>query len=89
MLKFLNKFFDSNEKQLQKIQPIVEQINELEDEYSQLSNKQLEGKTEEFRKKLNIDLTKSRTDFTTLNKEQLKQVLEEEKSVSYFRISTS
>ncbi|MCD4756633.1 SEC-C domain-containing protein [bacterium] len=83
MLKFLNKFFDSNEKQLKKIQPTVERINELEEKYSKLSDEALKKKTKEFRKKIGVDLTKARKDFTTLDKEQLEKVLEEEKEKLY------
>ncbi|KUK76878.1 MAG: hypothetical protein XD93_0671, partial [candidate division WS6 bacterium 34_10] len=56
MFKFLNNLFDSNEKQLQQIQPIVDQINDLEDEYTKLSDKQLTEKTKEFREKIGGDL---------------------------------
>jgi len=83
MFKFLNKLFDSNEKQLQTIQPIVDQINDLEDECIKLSDKQLRNKTEEFRKKIGIDIKNCRKEFQDLDKEQLKVVLEEEKAKLY------
>lgn len=83
MFKFLNNIFDSNEKQLQKIQPVIDQINELEDEYAKLTNDQLKEKSNEFRKQIGVDLTNARADFNNLDKEQLKQKLEEEKTKLY------
>ncbi|MDD3474621.1 MAG: SEC-C metal-binding domain-containing protein [Candidatus Dojkabacteria bacterium] len=83
MFKFLNNIFDSNEKQLDKIQPIIDQINDLEDEYSQLSNEQLTQKTEDFRKKVGIDVKKAREEFSQLDEETLKKVLDEEKGKLY------
>ena len=65
MFKFLKSLFDSNEKQLKKIQPIVDKINSLEDEYTKLSDEELRNKTEEFRKKVWSRPIKSRLDFET------------------------
>ena len=56
MIKFLEGLFDSNEKQLKKIQPLVEKINGYEDEMSKLSEDELRAKTEEFRKKIFVDI---------------------------------
>jgi preprotein translocase subunit SecA len=83
MFKFLNNLFDSNEKQLNKIQPIVDQINELEDEYTKLSDKELRGKTQEFREFLNVDLKRCREEFEELEKSELREVLEAEKEKMY------
>ncbi len=52
MLKWLGGLVDSNEKQLKKIQSIVEQINQLETEFEKLSDAELRAKTEEFRTRL-------------------------------------
>ncbi len=52
MLKWLGGLVDSNEKQLKKLQPIVEQINQLEPEFEKLSDAELRAKTEEFRARL-------------------------------------
>ena len=41
-----------NEKTLKSYQANVDAINKLEDEFEKLSNEQLRGKTEEFRKRL-------------------------------------
>ncbi|KUK77587.1 MAG: preprotein translocase subunit SecA, partial [candidate division WS6 bacterium 34_10] len=83
MFKFLDNLFDSNEKQLQKIQPIVDQINELEDEYTKLSDKQLTEKTKEFREKIGVDLDNAREQFKTLNEVELERILAEEKAQLY------
>jgi len=51
--KVLNKVFGSrNERELKRLNKIVEQINSLEDGISQLNDEQLRGKTEEFRQRL-------------------------------------
>ncbi len=50
--KWLGSLVDSNEKQLKKLQPIVEQINQLEPEFEKLDDAGLRAKTEEFRARL-------------------------------------
>ena len=52
LLKWLGSLADSNEKQLKKIQPTVEQINGLEPEFEKLSDAELRARTEEFRARL-------------------------------------
>ena len=52
MLKWLGKLVDSNEKQLKKLQPVVEQINQLEPELEKLSDAERRAKTNEFRARL-------------------------------------
>ena len=50
MLGFLKKLFkDPNEKELEKLWPIVEDINNLESEIQELSDQKLKNKTEEFK----------------------------------------
>jgi preprotein translocase subunit SecA len=83
MFKFLTNLFDSNEKQLDQIQPIIDQINDLEDEYTKLSNEELSNKTQEFRKILIVDLNTSREQFKKLNDTELTQILDEEKNKMY------
>ena len=83
MFKFLTKIFDSNEKQLAKIQPIINDINEREKSISKLSDEELKAKTEQLRKEIGVDLETARTDFTTLNDEELKKNLDEEKKKLY------
>ena len=51
-MSFFQKIFGSNEKQINKLQPIVEVINELGDEMSKLSDEGIVEKTKEFQKRL-------------------------------------
>ncbi|HOR06286.1 MAG TPA: preprotein translocase subunit SecA, partial [Candidatus Dojkabacteria bacterium] len=83
MLKFLTKIFDSNEKQLAKIEPIIDSINDMEKSISKLSDEELKAKTEQLRNEIGVDLETARTDFTTLKDEDLKKNLEEEKKKLY------
>ena len=46
---FKNLFKDPNEKELEKLKPIVEEINSLEPEMQALSDQELKAKTEEFK----------------------------------------
>ena len=52
MLKLLSIFGDSNERALKKLQPIVEQVNELEPSVQALTDDQLRAKTDDFRARL-------------------------------------
>jgi len=52
MLKWLGGLVDSNEKELKKLQPLVNKINELEPEFQRLSDAELHAKTDEFKGKL-------------------------------------
>ncbi|MFH1565631.1 MAG: preprotein translocase subunit SecA [bacterium] len=52
MHKFLSKYLDGNQRQLDKLQPIVNEINSLEKEYEKLSDSQIKEKTAEFRKRV-------------------------------------
>jgi preprotein translocase subunit SecA len=52
MFNFIKKFFDENKKELKKILPIVQKINDLEPEIKKLSDEELFNKTEEFRSRL-------------------------------------
>jgi preprotein translocase subunit SecA len=53
MQKILAKLFGtSHEREMKKIQPIVDQINSLESGIQSLSDEQLKAKTEEFKKRL-------------------------------------
>ncbi|MGM0602822.1 MAG: preprotein translocase subunit SecA [Bacillota bacterium] len=54
MFEFLKKFFkDPNEKELKKLEPIVNEINNLEPEMKKLSDSELKAKTEEFKERYN------------------------------------
>ncbi|MBA7474999.1 Protein translocase subunit SecA [subsurface metagenome] len=50
--KLLGGLGDSNEKQLKRLQPIVEQINGLEPEMQKLTDDELRAKTDEFKARL-------------------------------------
>ena len=52
MLKRLGGLVDSNEKELRRLQPLVERINALEPEFEALSSEELRRKTDEFRARL-------------------------------------
>ncbi|MFQ5903717.1 MAG: preprotein translocase subunit SecA, partial [Candidatus Binatia bacterium] len=53
MLGLLKKIIGTkNERELRRIQPLVEQINALEPEYEKLTDGELRAKTDEFRKRL-------------------------------------
>ena len=43
---------DSNEKELKRLQPIVDKINQLEPEFKKLSDDELRAKTDEFKERL-------------------------------------
>jgi len=52
MLKWLGGLIDSNEKELKRLQPIVDRINKLEPEFERLSDAELRAKTEDFKARL-------------------------------------
>jgi preprotein translocase subunit SecA len=52
MVKWLSSLIDSNEKELRRLQPLVDDINELEPEFERLSDAELRAKTDEFKARL-------------------------------------
>jgi len=52
MLKFLGKLLDSNERELKKLQPLVEKINSLEPEMKKLKDDEFVAQTAAFKKRL-------------------------------------
>src|SRR3990167_1553034 len=52
MFNILNKIFDSNEKEINKIKPLVLQINRLEEKTKKLKDKDFPKKTQEFRERV-------------------------------------
>ncbi|TSD00816.1 MAG: preprotein translocase subunit SecA [Parcubacteria group bacterium Athens0714_25] len=52
MIKIFKKIFGSNEREIKKLQPIVDKINFLDEEISKLSDEDLKGKTQEFKKRI-------------------------------------
>ncbi len=52
MFKFLGKLIDSNERELDKIQPLIDQTNDFEKDIKKLPREKLKEKTIEFKKRL-------------------------------------
>jgi len=52
MFKWLGGLVDSNEKELKRLESVVERINKLEPEFEKLSAEQLRAKTDEFKARL-------------------------------------
>ncbi len=52
MLNIFGKLFDSNEKEIKRISPIIEKINSLEEKYKKLKDTEFPKKTKEFRERL-------------------------------------
>ncbi len=51
--KFLNALSgDSNEKELKRLQPAIDEINSIEPDFERLGNEDLQSKTEEFKERL-------------------------------------
>ena len=51
-MKFLRKLFDHEYKELKRFTALADQIVALDEEYSKLTDKELQAKTEEFKKRL-------------------------------------
>src|SRR6266498_4009814 len=58
---------DPNDKEIKRLEPIVEEINALEPEYEKLSDEELARKTQEFRADLNESLDAARREWDELN----------------------
>jgi preprotein translocase subunit SecA len=52
MFKWLSNLVDSNEKELKRLQPLVDHINSLEPEFEKLTDAELRAKTDEFKARL-------------------------------------
>ncbi len=52
MLRWLGGLVDSNEKELKKLQPLVDLVNSLEPDFAKLSDAELRAKTDEFRARI-------------------------------------
>jgi preprotein translocase subunit SecA len=52
MLKWLGSLTDSNEKELRRLEPVIDQINSLEPDFQKLSNAELRTKTDELKSRL-------------------------------------
>lgn len=52
LMAFWQTLFDSNDKQINKLSPLVEKINQLAKEYQPLSPEEIKAKTADFKKRL-------------------------------------
>jgi preprotein translocase subunit SecA len=52
MLKWLSNLIDSNERELKRLQPLIDHINSLEPDFEKLSDAELRAKTDEFKARL-------------------------------------
>jgi preprotein translocase subunit SecA len=52
MLKWLTNLLDSNEKELKRLQPLVDRINSLEHDFEKLTDAELHTKTDDFKARL-------------------------------------
>lgn len=52
MLGLLNKFFDSNDREVKKLAPIITEINALEEKIKKLKDRDFPKKTTEFKKRI-------------------------------------
>ncbi len=76
-----------NDREIKRIRPYVGKISELEPEYQRLSDAELKGKTDQFKKRiaeatasLNKDLEEARNEAVTVEpdqREELKNSVEE------------
>jgi len=52
MVKWLSSLIDSNEKEVRRLQPLVDHINSLEPDFEKLTDAELRAKTDEFKARL-------------------------------------
>ncbi|KKQ38641.1 MAG: Protein translocase subunit SecA [Candidatus Levybacteria bacterium GW2011_GWC2_37_7] len=52
MFNFIGKFFDSNEKEINKLKPLVSEINSFEEKFKKLKEKDFPLKTKEFKERI-------------------------------------
>ncbi len=84
MLKIFSGLFDSNEKQLKKINPLIQEINDFEKTVSKLSDEKLFEKTAKFRKSLGVVLANARSQediLVDIAKEKKSVELEKQKNI--------
>jgi preprotein translocase subunit SecA len=53
MLKWFGNLIDSNEREVRRLQPVVDEINSLEPDFEKLDDAELRAKTDEFKARLN------------------------------------
>ena len=70
MMDFLTKIFGSkHDRDVKKLQPVVEEINALCDEYANLSDEALQNKTTDFRNRVAEGTEESQKNLTQLQEE--------------------
>ena len=52
MLNVFGKFFDSNEKEINRLRPIIEKINSLDEKTKKLKDSDFPKKTKEFKERI-------------------------------------
>jgi preprotein translocase subunit SecA len=52
VFKQISKLFDTNERELKKIRPIIEKVNQLESEFENIKDKDIKAKTQELKLRL-------------------------------------
>jgi preprotein translocase subunit SecA len=52
MFKWLSNLLDSNEKELKRLQPLIDHVNSLEPDFEKLTDAELQAKTDEFKARL-------------------------------------
>jgi preprotein translocase subunit SecA len=84
MLKIISKFFPSkHEKDVKSVQPIVEEINRLYNEYNSLSDDELRAKTQELKDKIKSEVKDIEDKIFEL-KEKLKQDIEHDERIAVY-----
>jgi preprotein translocase subunit SecA len=69
MPNWLSKLFDSNEKELKRLKPLVDKINSLEPDFERLSDAELKAKTAEFKDRIARAVAEIKKQVTEANRE--------------------
>ncbi len=69
MLGFLNRFVDSNERELKRLQPFIDEINELEAEFEGLSDDEIRSRMADIR----VEVAEAAAPFTEPSKDELEE----------------
>ncbi|MFH0963916.1 MAG: preprotein translocase subunit SecA, partial [Planctomycetota bacterium] len=72
MLKWLSGLVDSNDKEIRRLQEVVDEINDLEAEFESLTDAQLRDKTAEFKSEIAEDTAQARQEYAEA-REQLEE----------------
>ncbi len=76
MLKFLFNIFDENKRNIKKFQVVVDEINQLESKYKQMSDQELKGQTDVLKTQIKEKLAKVETDDINEIQKIEKQILD-------------